>query len=161
MVKGISKNDFCDLLNLVTKELFFIFSSNLYVQIDSVAMWSPVVQILSNIFLSHHENSLNKCPIEFKPRFFRRCVDDIFLLFESPEPAHSLHKYMSSKDQNVNFAVERENFGLLSFLDLKCCPKNYKCVTSVYKKPIFRGVFNKRGDFYTHYFIRVLAYAVK
>ena len=61
LVKGISKNDFSDLLNLVTKELCFIFSNKFYIQVDSVAMWSLVVQILANIFLSHHENSLNKC----------------------------------------------------------------------------------------------------
>ena len=83
VVKGISKNDFCDLLNLATKESFFTFNNKFYIQVDGVAMGSPLVPIMANIFLSHHEeNWLNKCPIKFKPSFYRRYVDDIFVLFE-------------------------------------------------------------------------------
>ena len=40
LVKGITKNDFCDLLNLATKELFFTFNNKFYIQVDSVAMGS-------------------------------------------------------------------------------------------------------------------------
>ena len=43
-VKGITKNDFCDLLNLATKELFFTFNNKFYIQVDSVAMGSLLVQ---------------------------------------------------------------------------------------------------------------------
>ena len=31
LVKEISKNDFCDLLNLATKELFFTFTNKFYI----------------------------------------------------------------------------------------------------------------------------------
>ena len=105
-------------------------------------MGSPLGPILANIFLSHHEeNWLNKCPIKFKPSFYRRYVDDIFVLFESSESADSFREYMSSKHQNINFTVEKENVGSLSFLDVKICRKNGKFVTSVYRKPTFSGVF--------------------
>ena len=74
---------------------------------------------------------------------------------------------MSSKHQNINFAVEKENVGSLSMLDLKICRKNGKFVTSVYRKPteftpIMKVAFQrtKREDFYTHYFIGVLVYVV-
>ena len=64
--KGISKNDFRDLLNLATKKSFFTFTNKFYIQVDGVAMGSPLGPILANIFLSHHEeNWMNKCPIEF------------------------------------------------------------------------------------------------
>ena len=43
-VKGTTKNDFCDLLNLATKELFFTFNNKFYIQVDSVAMGSLQVQ---------------------------------------------------------------------------------------------------------------------
>ena len=119
-VKGVSKNNFCDLLNLATKESFFTFNNNFFIHVDGVAMGSPLSSILANIFLSHHgENWLNKCPIEFKPSFYRRYVDDTFVLFESPESANQFCEYMSSKYQNMNFSVEQENIGLLSFLDVK------------------------------------------
>ena len=95
MVKEISKNDFRDLLNLATKELFFTFNSRFYIQVDGVPVESPLGPVLANIFLSHHEeNWLNKCPIEFKPSFYRRYIDDIFVLFESRQSAHSLYKYV-------------------------------------------------------------------
>ena len=55
LVEGISKNDFCDLLNLATKESFFMFNNKFYVQVDGVAMGSPQGPILANIFLLHHE----------------------------------------------------------------------------------------------------------
>ena len=68
LFKGISKNDFCDLLNFATKESFFTFSSKFYIQVDCFAMGSTLGPILAHIFLSlHEENWLNKCPIEFKP----------------------------------------------------------------------------------------------
>ena len=169
LVKGISKNDFRDLLNLATKESFFMFNNKFYIQVDGVAMGSPLGPILANIFLSHHEeNWLNKCPIKFKPSFYRRYVDDIFVLFESSESADSFREYMSSKHQNINFTVEKENVGSFSFLDVKICRKNGKFVTSVFRKltvgflTIMKVSFQrtKREDFYTHSFIGVLAFVV-
>ena len=152
LVKGISKNDFRDLLNLATKESFFTFNNKFYIQVDGVAMGSLLGPILANIFLSHHEeNWLNKCPIKFKPSFYRRYVDDIFVLFESSESADSFREYMSSKHQNINFTVEKENVGSLSFLDVKICRKNGKFVTSVYRKPTFSGVFTNYESFIPTY----------
>ena len=127
VVKGISKHDFHDLLNLATKESFFTFSNKFYIQVDVVAMGSPVGPILAKIFFSHHkENWLNKCSIEFKSSFYRKYVDDIFVLFDSSESASSFRKYMSSKHQNINFTVEQEKVGSLSFLDVNICCKNGK-----------------------------------
>ena len=72
---------------------------------NSVAAGSHLGPLLANIFLSHYEeNWLNKCPIKFKPSFYRRYVDDIFVLFESSESADSFREYMSSKHQNINLA---------------------------------------------------------
>ena len=68
LVEGISKNDFRDLLNFATKELFFRFNNKFYIYLDGVAMGFPLGPILANILFSHHEeNWLNKCPIEFNP----------------------------------------------------------------------------------------------
>ena len=87
-------------------------------------MGSPLGPILANIFFSHHEEKwLTKCPMKFKPSFYRRYVD-IFVLFESSEYADLFGKYMSSKHQNTNFTAEQENVGSLSFLDVKICHKN-------------------------------------
>ena len=94
---------------------------------------------------------MNKCPIEFKPSFYKKYVDDIFVLFESPESVQSFCEYMSSKHQNINFTVEQENIGSLSFLDVKNLSKNGKFVTSVYRKPTFSGVFTNYESFIPTY----------
>ena len=57
LVKGISKNGFRDLLNLATKESFFTFNNKFCIQVDGVAMGSPLGPILTNIFVSHHEEN--------------------------------------------------------------------------------------------------------
>ena len=56
-VKRISKNDFRDLLNFATKESFFTFNNKFYIELDGVAMGSPLGPIMANIFLSHHEEN--------------------------------------------------------------------------------------------------------
>ena len=57
LVKGIPKNDFRDLLNLAAKESFFTFNNKFYIQVDGVAMGSPLGPILTNIFVSHHKEN--------------------------------------------------------------------------------------------------------
>ena len=79
--------------------------------------------------------------MKFKPSFYRRYADDIFVLFESSESADSFCKYMSSRHQNINFTVEKEHVDSLSFLEVRICRKNDKFVISVYRKPTFSGVF--------------------
>ena len=41
-VEEISNNHFCDLLNLAGKKSFFTFNNKFYIQIDGVAMGSPL-----------------------------------------------------------------------------------------------------------------------
>ena len=150
MVKEISKSDFRDLLNLATKESFFTFNSKFYIQVDGVAMEPPLGRILANIFLSHYEeNWLNKRPVKFKPSFYRRYV--IFVLFKLSESADSIREYMSSKHQNINFTIKKENVGSLSFLDAKICRKSGKFVTSVYRKSTFSGILTNYESFIPTY----------
>ena len=83
LVKGISKNGFCDLLHLVTKESFFTFNSKLYIYSSRWCCYGvPSRFNIGNIFLSHHQESwLNKCPVKCKSSCFRRYVDDIYFYF--------------------------------------------------------------------------------
>ena len=108
----------------------------------------------------HEENWLNKCPIQFKPSFYRRYVGDISVLFESSGSPNSFRVYMSAKHQNINFTFEKENVGSLSFLDVKICRKNGKFATSVYRKPTFSGVFTNYKSFMPTYPKRGLLHTV-
>ena len=69
------------LLSFAVKENHCVFNGQLYDQIDGVAMGSPLGPTLANIFMSVLEKGyLNNCPFEFKSVFYRRYVDDTFLL---------------------------------------------------------------------------------
>ena len=58
---------------------------------------------------------------------------------------------MSPKHKNINFSVEQENIGSLSFVDNKLCCKDSKFVTSVYRKPTFSEVFTNHESFIPTY----------
>ena len=45
-------------------------------------MGSPIRPTSTNGFLRHYEREwLDSCPIEFKPKLYKRYVDDIFVMF--------------------------------------------------------------------------------
>ena len=72
-VSRISEIDFRDSLNSATKKSFFTSNKEFYIQVDGVAMGSPLGPIFVNIFLSDYEdNWIDRHPIEFKPTFYRR-----------------------------------------------------------------------------------------
>ena len=74
---------FSDLLTRAGKDIIFLFNSATYSQIEGIGIGNPLGPSFANIFPCHHENNwLENCPELFKPKFYRRYVDDLFLLFE-------------------------------------------------------------------------------
>ena len=72
-------------------------------------MGSPLGPTLANAFLCFHEQIwLNECPDEFKPAYYRRYVDDIFVLFRSPDHLEKFKNYLSSKCRNIRFICKKE-----------------------------------------------------
>jgi len=147
-VEGLSKSEFKELLSLAAKESYFIFNEFLYKQIDGVAMGSPLGPTLANAFLCFYEKKwLDQCPNEFKPVFYRRYVDDIFLLFKSQEHLIKFRDYFNKCHPNMKFSFEQEKNGKLSFLDVEVSREENKFVTSVYRKPTFSGVYTHFESF--------------
>ena len=147
-VSGLSKEQFQILLELATKESFILFNGQYYKQIDGVAMGSPLGPTLANIFLCHHEkNWLDNCSNEFKPSYFKRYVDDIFLLFHDESHIQSFLAYMNSRHPNMTFTYENEVDNSLPFLDVKVIRSNHHFVTSIYRKPTFSGVYTNYSSF--------------
>ena len=141
-IKGLSRIQFKNLLELATKESLFIFDGICYSQTDGVAMGSPLGPTLANIFLTHYEEIwLSKCPNQFKPKYYRRYVDDIFILFEDSNQVNKFEKFMNSRHKNINFTKEIETDNCLSFLDIRIERKVDKFETSIFRKPTFSGVY--------------------
>ena len=95
-----------------------------------------------NVFLSFYEVKwLEQYPKEFKSFFYRRYVDDIFVLFESAEHLSIFCDYFNTCHPNMSFFFEKEKNGKLSFLDVEVSREKGKFVTTVYRKPTFSGVY--------------------
>ena len=101
-VNNINRIDFEELLRAAVQNDFFSFEGKIYKQIDGLAMVSPLGPTLANSFLCFPEQIwLNKYPGEFKPAYFRRCVDDIFDLFRSPDHLEKFKNYLNGNHRNI------------------------------------------------------------
>lgn len=99
-------------------------------------------------------------------------MDNIFVLFTSTGFVNWFREYISSKHQNINSKLEREEINLVLFFEVKICRKNDRFITSVYKKPTFSGVRGvltnyesfipayQKEDFLTNCYSGVSTYAV-
>ena len=139
--RGLNRSQLEKLLELSTKDSVFIFDDKLYSQIDGVCMGGSLGPVYANAFLCHHEvNWLNDCPSQFRPRYYKRYVDDTFLLFDHQSHAQLFLNYLNSKHPNIKFTMEIENNNKLSFLDVLITRDSNKFYTSVYRKPTFTGL---------------------
>ena len=87
------------MLELSVFNNLFLFNGQYYRQIDGLGMGLPLSPTLANIFLCFHENNwLNACPIEFKPIFYRRYIDDTFLIFNDVSHVQKFMDYLNSKE---------------------------------------------------------------
>ena len=108
-VSGLNKKEMSEMLSLTFKESIVLFDNKYYSQIDRVSMGSPLGSTLANIFLCYHKrNWLKDCPKDFKPVYYKRYVDDIFVLFNKPEHAQFSLEYMNKKHKNMTFSIETE-----------------------------------------------------
>ena len=113
-----SRDQFTKLLRFAVKNWHFIFSEFLFGQIDSVSVGSPLGPLFANIFLSFHKTWFQKCPQGFKPVYYRRFVDDGFLLFRSTEHIDLFLNFLNQQHANIKFTSKVETDRTFSFLDI-------------------------------------------
>ena len=83
---------------------------------------------------------LQQCPIEFKPVYYRRYVDDTFMLFNKESDVPLFLDYMNSRHPNIRFTCEVEKDKTLPFLDINIMRDENGIITSVYRKPTYTGL---------------------
>ena len=70
---------------LATSQTHIIYNSKFYNQIDGVAMCSPLVPALIDIFMDFYQSKwINKYDLK-KPKFYLRYVDDILAVFDKEQ----------------------------------------------------------------------------
>ena len=83
-IYNFEREEFKELRTFAVYESFFTFDGEYYIQIDGVAMGSPLGLTLANAFLCHFEKKwLSECPVEFLPNVHKRYADDSFVTFNS------------------------------------------------------------------------------
>ena len=138
---NFNRKDFETFLNLSLKNTNFFFNNKLYTQIDGLGMGLPCAPTLANLFLSHHESIwLNNCPLDFKPVFYNRYVDDTFLLFKNYEHIDLFLNYLNAQHNNIKFTKELEVDNSLPFLDVLITKVDNRFQTGIYRKPTFTGL---------------------
>jgi len=116
-------------------------------------MGLPLGPTFANIFMCFYENIwLRDCPIDFKPIFYRRYVDDTFLLFRQESHAKLFLNYLNQKHPNINFTMESEQNGKLSFLDTIVFRENNSFQTAVFRKQTFTGLGTSFFSYCCHHF---------
>ena len=137
----LTKKEIAEMLSLTTKESIILSDMEFYSQTDGVAMGSLLGPTLTNAYLCHHEKKwLNDSPNNFKSVFYKRYVDDIFVLFKKSEHVQLFVNYMNIKHKNISFSYKTEKDGAMPFLDVNITREKSKFVTNVYRKETFSGV---------------------
>ena len=73
--------------------------------------------------------------------FYKRYVDDIFILFKRPEHVKHFVDCMNSKHKNINFSFETEKDEQMPFLDVNVFCENGKFVTCLQKRNIHWSLY--------------------
>ena len=139
--RNMTKREFKSLLELSIGDTYFMFNKEYYKQKDGLAMGSPLSATLANIFLCFHERKwLDNCPADFKPIYYKRYVDDTFVIFRNQEHAHHFLDYMNTRHNNISFTMELEQNNQIPFLDILIKKTSNGIDTSVYRKPTYTGL---------------------
>ena len=123
---AFSETDFKNLLTIACTDSCFEFNGKLYVQVDGVAMGSPLGPVLANVFLCHLEEQYMKNCSSF-PLFYRRYVDDTFAIFHDRNEAMKFFDFINELHPNITFTMEEEQNNCISFLDTEIRKKINGC----------------------------------
>ena len=79
--------------------------------------------------------------------YYKRYVDDIFVLFRSPHHLEKFNEYLNTNHANIKFTSEKEINGSLPFLDVLVSQNKNVFTTTVYHKPTFSEVYSNFNSF--------------
>ena len=129
----IPRNVMKELLLLCTKHVHLTFNGDIYIQLDGVAMGSPLGPLLANVFMCSLEEAivptLKDCLVHWK-----RYVDDTHVYVE-PEKIDYVMEKLNNYHQQIQFTYELEKYQRISFLDVLIRRlTNGKLETTVFRK---------------------------
>ncbi|XP_075975703.1 uncharacterized protein LOC142976300 [Anticarsia gemmatalis] len=105
---------------------YFLYRGQYYLQIDGVAMGSPVAPVMANIWMEHFEQSIDMQASNVK--LWKRYVDDVYCIMRGDkQDVERLLNTLNSIHPNINFTYEMETDRSLFKLEARD-PPQYKIV---------------------------------
>ncbi|XP_049877866.1 uncharacterized protein LOC126375067 [Pectinophora gossypiella] len=97
----------------------FCIQGEFFLQIDGVAMGSPVAPVIANLWMEHfEERAMSTFPVPLK--CWIRYVDDIFCIYKGGKPqTDQCLPHLNAIHKNMRFTAEMEMNRALAFLDVK------------------------------------------
>ena len=132
IITDIPKQEMKELLILCTKNVHFTFNNDTYIQVDGVAMGSPLGPVLANIFMVEVETSVIP-NVSNKVKVWKRFVDDTYCLARF-EYINSILLALNSFHKNIKFTFQTEKDNTILFLDILIIRKPGKIEITVYRK---------------------------
>ena len=108
-----------------------------FLQIEGVAMGSPLGPLFANYYMAYLENSILS-DTTIKPNLYARYVDDIFIQIQSVDHLEQL-KQKFQDNSVLKFTFETSISYKLTFLDTMIDISNNTFKTTVYHKPTDQG----------------------
>ena len=122
-----------DLLCLCTKHVHFTYGGKIYIQIDGVAMGSPLRRLLANIFMISLEETILQY-IRKHVVHWKRYVHDTHACIDPLKIEFVLEK-QSSYHPNIQFTHKIEENQKITFLDILITrTRDNKLETMVFRK---------------------------
>ena len=141
------------LLDISTKESHFVFNKKIYCQVDGIAMGSPLGPLFDDIYVNHLESELRHQLENNGVMYWRRFVDDCFVIIKENTDINKLLYILNNFDNNIQFTCEMERNNSLPFLDILITRETNNrnlFSTSIYRKPAFTGLLLKWSSHVPH-----------
>ena len=137
-VPGFDRKNFLKLLRFATSGEF-LYKDKIFKQVDGVAMGSPLVLTLANLFMAHYEQQWLSSPSA--PIHYFRYVDDIFCIFDKDRQNHmDFLSFLNTQHPNLQFTAD-VGPDSLPFLDVYVGVNASTVVLSVLRKETYTGLF--------------------
>ena len=121
--RNIPRNIMKDLLYLCTKHVDFSYGGKIYIQIDGVAMGSPLGPVLANIFMISLEEAILPS-IKKHVAHWKRHVGDTHAYIDPSKIGFVLEK-LNRFHPNIQFTHKIEENQKITFLDVLYMYKRY------------------------------------
>ena len=129
-----------EILTFCVETTYFRMRSDIYRQLEGLAMGSPLSPVLANIYMEYFKE-MTSGSTSLKPSMWLRYIEDTFILWPHQEDVQILLDHMNSIRPSIQFTMEKEQDNKLPFLNVlvTCTEQGFR--SSVYHKPTFTGQY--------------------